>query len=384
MNYIRKNLFNVLSILIAAIGLISSLFAAKTQVSQYFYLLVLTAVVELILLIISLCFLIEKQRFDKTVEEKDATIHRLEENAFAKEEEIEVLRNDYLEQKQAITHNYLSLSSQMVSFLKEASKMNNDFCNRIPTETKKAYDLLDTLNKETVSASEAHDLVLRSHREFASALFELYKRYTTSFLPAIVGVVESFIKMRGYNHEVSATVKLFNRPIMSPSENRDDLVVYSAFRDKRTYSSDNNREIGEIPYTVDGNIDFFICLSKEQFIINNAKKGSENYTNEHVDFDVYYNCAVVVPIRVKQNSGYKYLGYICCDCLNSEDNKETYKPNAEIFTKEVAHLIFSLAQNYGMFLETLDSNWIDKMQDIEGVPLSFLSLVFDKTFKGNR
>ena len=153
--------------------------------------------------------------------------------------------------------------------------------------------------------------------------------------------------------------------------------MYTAFRDKCTYDQ-HEREIGEEPYTILGNADFVQCLTKDHFIINNANKNSQSYANEHVDFDLYYNCAVVVALRVKQADGsMKYLGYLCCDTLNTDLSKE-------VFDKEVAQLLFSMAQLYATFLETLDSNWIDRMQDNFEFEQNFLELICKKTYHGKK
>lgn len=97
-----------------------------------------------------------------------------------------------------------------------------------------------------------------------------------------------------------------------------------------------------------------------------------------MDFDLYYNCAVVVALRVKQADGsMKYLGYLCCDTLNTDLSKE-------VFDKEVAQLLFSMAQLYATFLETLDSNWIDRMQDNFEFEQNFLELICKKTYHGKK
>ncbi len=111
-------------------------------------------------------------------------------------------------------------------------------------------------------------------------------------------------------------------------------------------------------------------------LIMNAKKGDENYLNEHEDFDSYYNSAIVVPIRIKQpNNSMNYYGYLCCDCLNTDKN-------IHIFDEGSADLLFSVAQLYSMFLETLNSNWHERYND-EDNP-HFINLIYKYTYKGKR
>ena len=73
--------------------------------------------------------------------------------------------------------------------------------------------------------------------------------------------------------------------------------------------------------------------------------------------------------------GHGSLGYLCCDCMNKT-------PGVEVFDKEVAQILFSMAQLYGNFLETLNSNWIDRAADVKELPQSFLNLVYNNTFVG--
>ena len=216
--------------------------------------------------------------------------------------------------------------------------------------------------------------VIKSFEDFSTALFDLYKRYSTNLLTYIVAMIEAYLSLSDISISVAATIKLFNMPLTSKID-RNEITVYTAFRDKKTYDK-HEREIGTESYTIDGNVDFIYCLQKDHYFINNAIKDSANYLNEHVDFDKYYNCTVVVPIRIKElDSSYKFLGYLCCDCLNHDNNNE-------IFGKETAQLLFSMAQLYGTFLETLDSNWIDRTAEIENLPNTFLSVIYNKTFIG--
>ena len=183
---------------------------------------------------------------------------------------------------------------------------------------------------------------------------------------------------KGYSMRVSATIKLFNRPYLSDEDNRKEIIVYTAFRDKRTYEK-KQREIGEEPYTIDGNVDFVHCLKKDHFIINNAKKDSDNYMNEHTDFDRYYNCAIVVAIRTKLlGNRFKHFGYLCCDCLSQQDAEE-------IFDTRSANFLFAIAKQYATYFDTLDANWNDRMKEIadfNDLPRTFSKLVFDNTFVG--
>ena len=372
MKFLKKNLFNIITAFIGLCGIIATISAASSQESHDYTIFVVVVASEFLLVILSLLHLKVKYSYEKDNEALKVEISNLRDE-----------KNEFEKNLNSILKENDSRISNIILQIKNTSKMNNEFCNKIPATTQKAYHLLDTLSQTTADQTTIQKEIKISRQEFSDGLFELYKRYTTHFLPNIVEMIEAYLKIHGHRHKISATIKLFNRPLASTKDDKSNIIVYSAFRDKLTYETDENREIGKERYTIDGNIDFSICLQKEQFIINNAKKDSTNYLNEHTDFETYYNCSVVVPIKVKQESSFKYLGYLCCDCLNSDKDPDTYKPGIEIFTKEVADLLFSMAQIYGTFLETLDSNWIDKMEDATDAP-SFLSLIFEKTYQGRK
>lgn len=268
--------------------------------------------------------------------------------------------------------------STIISNLKNMSKLNNDLCNRIPAISTQSYHVLETLRESGVQDVDLlRKEIAESYKEFSNGLFDLFKRYSSHLLTNTVKMVEAYLRLQRYNHKVSATIKLFDDCYYENSGRREDVIVYTAFRDKETYDGKKEREIGQIPYTIDGNVDFTMCLTKDHYVINNAKKDSESYFNEHVDFDSYYNCAVVVAIRVKlADNTYKYMGYLCCDCLNKENN-------VDVFDSGIAQLLYSMAQYYATFLETLDSNWKERVGNTGIMPRSYMKVIYNKTYKGS-
>lgn len=257
--------------------------------------------------------------------------------------------------------------------IQNASKLNNEFYVKIPKTTDSSYHILEVISESgidnpQITKAEAQ----RAISDYSKNLFELYKRYSTQLLQCATTIEETYIKAKWAYHEMSTSIKLFNKPFVQKSTDRSEIIVYTAFRDKRTYDQ-HEREVGRSPYTIDGNSDFVQCLTKECFILNNAKKSSDNYLNEHKDFDLYYNCTVVVPIRTKQPDGnYKIYGYLCCDCLTKDGN------TVEVFDKVSARYLFTLAQLYASFLETIDSNWLDRVPK-SGYPETYLEVIYDET-----
>ena len=94
-----------------------------------------------------------------------------------------------------------------------------------------------------------------------------------------------------------------------------------------------------------------------------------------IDFDTYYNCAIVVAIKSKLADGsYKFLGYLCCDCLNKN-------AGIEIFDMQSAQILFALAQQYATFLETLAVNWESRVEEINDISQEFLQMIYSKLVK---
>ena len=155
------------------------------------------------------------------------------------------------------------------------------------------------------------------------------------------------------------------------------LTIAGDRPNKPTFSDkllDSKCNIRELNLQIKCNEDHFNLQIKS--FMNNAKKNSGNYMNEHTDFDAYYNCAIVVSIRTKLTDGtYKYFGYLCCDCLNTQEN-------IEVFDTQSAQLLFALAQQYATYLDTLDSNWINRINGLDELPQGFLQLIYSKTILG--
>lgn len=371
-NFIKKHLFDLIGWGISLLGVLATVVIAMVTEQNNFKIIFLTILAtELVLVYIGVWNIIIKYKYEKEIEDVKQKNKKIESD----------LENESLNHAQILDklkkENEKLISTITLNY-KNASKLHNDFCNRIPEISAESYHLLKVLeqNAEIDDDIKIEELE-KSYNSFANGLFELYKRYSTGLLSSVVNMVEAMLVVKGCPNKVSATIKLFNKPWYPKNNGRNHVIVYTAFRDAKTYE-EHDREIGKELYTIDGNIDFSICVSRDHYIINNAKKDSTSYLNEHKDFDAYYNSAVVVPIRIKQaDNTYKLLGYLCCDCLNQD-------LGVEVFDKEVAQLLFSLSQIYSIFLETLESNWVDRILENDDRPQSFLSIIYTKTFIGNK
>lgn len=380
MKWIKEHAVDIISLLIGVGGVVATIIATQISESRdFFAVFVAVLAAEAVCLVAWIVAL--KSRLD--FEKENTTLQNLldtekQENATLKKQFEELLNSHALECTSSLEKNQKQMKIMLLN-LKNASKLNNELCNRIPGLSESSYKILLTLEEfPEIPPEKKKEAVIESRNEFSIGLFNLYKQYTSNLLTYTVTMVETYLKMFGKEREISATVKLFNEPYFTKNNGRKRIIVYTAFRDKKTYEA-KKREIGVEPYSIDGNVDFSLCITQEDYFINNAVKGDPSYVNEHKDFDAYYNCAVVVPIRAKQEDGsFKILGYLCCDCLNSERN-------IDVFDKQVANLLFALAQLYATFLETLDSNWSDRFNgDSDDEGESFLHLIFDHVYKGKK
>lgn len=309
---------------------------------------------------------------EKKEEELQKEISKLniEKNSLA--ERIKQESDNYQTAIKSIKTETEKIVSTIISGTKEISKLNNDFSTRIPDINNESYGVLSSLESSgmPVETPQMRKVIVTARYSLSNGMFDLYKRYSTQMISKLVHMVEASLRFCGIDLKVACSVKLFNKPFDPTVDAHNKVFIYTAFRDAYSYS-EGIREIGIAKYNIDKNTDFQQCLSTEEYFINNIEPDTGNYSNEHDGFSQYYNCTVVVPIRAKQSSGkYRYLGYLCCDCKTTD--------TIQVFTHDTARLLYSVAQHYAVFLETMDSNWQDRFQGS-----TYLEEICQKTFKGN-
>lgn len=363
-----------ISALIAILGIAASIYSAvKTEQNGFATAFVNSLIMQFILTVALLWCVFEKWNHSKAINELEIKQKTIESELQDKKEAIKA----YQDAEKTEIAECLDRMGTIATQVKNISKLNNDFSTRIPELTERSYHMLEILQTGNITNQDLiSSEMLKALDDYAVGLFDLFKRYTTNLLNHVITIEEVCLALRGHTHKVSSTVKLFQTPLDFINAQKEDIVVYSAFRDKRTYD-EGKREVGIARYSIDKSVDFVQCLQKDQFIINYATKDSGNYWNEHEDFDQYYNCAIVVPIKTKQPDGkYIFFGYLCCDCLSRDASK------AAVFDKQCAQYLYAAAQSYATFLETLDSNWRDRVQEIDGQPANFLNIIYSRTFNG--
>ena len=365
------------------IGAVATIYSAfRIDGEHFFFLFVYCIVLELI--VIGLVAWALKEKFghkmrEATLQDEIKKYEDTIQDTINNYDKIFKEKNKNLEKEKKQIEKQLSAISVAI---KNNSIHNNELLVKVPSEGDKSYKNSTFITSSDLSDEEKRMQLIDDANHYANELFEIYKRYCASMLGEITKLETAYVGIRGYDLKIATTIKLFDKPFIHGVDLPNTIQIYTAFRDKETYEIKDDegspkREIGERAYTIEGNNDFYDCLLKEQFVINNAP-ANKHYRNEHKDYYNEYNCAVVVPIRIKRADGKrKFLGYLCCDCLNDK-----YEADAEIFDNGAAQFLFTFAQNFATFLETLDTNWLDRFCDkaIDDFPESVSEYIFKKTF----
>ena len=309
-----------------------------------------------------------------------------------KNEEIKLLNKKVVDANAEYEEKSIQLEKEREHIIKQLSiisnsvKSNNIHSNdifvKIPTDAEGQYEVLEKL--KTISERSPGDEGLWkelqrqakvSAEKYAGELFGVFNRYCRELTDEAIKLHNAYLALRDIPLSVSITVKLMDKPFHPGIDNVDDIRVYTGFRDNAAYC-EGEREVGEQIYSISGNTAFITCMRRDCFIINNSLTSEGSYSNEHRRYDEFYNCAVVVPIKLKRPDGqYKYFGFLCCDCLNNINT------TSQVFDKCASQYLFAFAQNMATFLETLDANWIDRYQGLEGVSPDILAMLSKKIIK---
>lgn len=351
----ERRCLEVIGWLIGVVGILSSIFGAtKTEANGFGAVFLIMLVTELVLVVMWAYCLVLKWQYKSDINGYEQHIQLLHKE----NEEYIVQIQDEKQHYQDRNEEVQKIVSSISSNFKNLCKTHNEFLAKIPSIIDKSLSILDVMERGKVEDDNLiRGEIVRAQKEFRGTIYSEYKRYTRNFLDAVVGIQQAQLDLKGIKKEVSVTVKLFDTPYYPNSSRRENIVVYTAFRDKRTYDI-GDREVGEKVFCIDENSDFTYCLRRDYFIMNNLQRDSSNYSNENKEFFTHYNCTVVVPIRAKvHNQPYRYFGYLCCDCLNESDD--------EVFDKKSAQFLFSMAQIYATYLDALDVSFQDRKSELD-------------------
>ncbi len=270
---------------------------------------------------------------------------------------LEQLSSKYSEQTKA----YLSLGTNCNYVIKTLHR----FLNRLYDLTYQSLDGTDAINDEEKDMAahgyekceiEKKTIIMAKEKDdkISSQLFDDYKRFLSNILNKTQDNIEKYLRVKGYDLEVSVTVKQLIEPSLQSSEK--DFIsipyVYTAFRDSRTWTKKVRKEVAQKKYTIDKNSDFIHCLSQGFYIFNNKTNESRDYCNENTEFDKYYNCGATTLIcSVKENSEKYIYGFLACDVLNTSGD------NDEIIDNVIAGFLEFTAYAIAVYFDNIDFNW---------------------------
>jgi hypothetical protein len=233
---------------------------------------------------------------------------------------------------------------------RQKSMLNNDEYLTALEDMRKRSELTDSGN-ETAFENLCRSQIMEQRKHYAKQVFHTYNQYTTRIISETIAIIERYFKLMGYELKPSVTLKLLAE---SYCKERNDIptdkIVFTAFRDKTSYEQ-GEREIGKEKYHILGNTDFATCLTKDSYIKNNVHRGSEDYNNEHEDFDKYYDCTLTVPVSCGTTPEKVIYGFYCCDTLNKN------KYEVEIFDKTLANIMYASAVVLAFIIDESELYW---------------------------
>ena len=289
---------------------------------------------------------------------------------------------DSIEQLNKKREDIQEFSKTISLSIKNNSIHNNELLVKVPSIGDNSYLVSDLTTSSNMEDEKKLSILMNDASDYENRMFEAYKRYCADMLGEVVKLETAYLGSKGYDMKVSSTIKLLDKVYIHCLDKRTDVNVYTAFRDGNTYNDKNEngfskREIGNRLYSIDRNSAFSECLSQDIFFRNNVTNKDNSYLNQNEEFYKYYNCTIVVPIRTMREDGkIKYLGYLCCDCLNTKEDS-----NDIIFDQTAAQYLFAFAQNLATFIETLDNNWVDRFKNhsLPGFPANAIEMIYKNT-----
>lgn len=348
MNFIEKSLSWIISIG----GLVTSIIGlTKGSAFTESVVFVIIIIDSLILILLGIYVTISFYKNKSEIEEKEKELLNEKHN-------MEVLQGIYGEQTKA----YLSLGTNCNYVIRTLHR----FLNRLYDLTEQSLDGTDSIKDEEndmlnhgYSKEEIDNKTIAMAKEkddkISNYLFDDYKRFLSNILSKTQDNIEKYLITKGYDLEVSITIKQLIEPSLQSSEK--DFIskpyVYTAFRDSRTWTKKTRKEVAQRKYTIDKNSDFIHCLSQGFYIFNNKTTKSRDYCNENTEFDRYYNCGATTLIcSVKENSEKYIYGFLACDVLYTKNDSD------EIIDNVVAGFLEFAAYAISVYFDNIDYNWM--------------------------
>lgn len=254
-------------------------------------------------------------------------------------------------------HRYIMAS--LNKFLARLYLLNDNYFEEL-NETKKYIELLYETEKQPEEEIDniKTAMIHRTKEKYYLRIIDEYNRLLGNITTHLKTILEQLIKSNGHELEVSIAIKQFDRIYLEPNS-YNDVVVYTAFRDLKTYNQ-NVREIGEKKYSIGSNSGFIHCLQNEMYIVNNFDKTGNSYSNENKDCLNYYNSAVVTPILCLYEGRKKYFGYLICDASNDDQS-------SEVFDTKIGNVMYATSLLLGTYYDNISYAWEVIIEDYDDI-----------------
>ena len=240
-----------------------------------------------------------------------------------------------------------------------------NFLNRFFSMTDKALDEIESIKTEEKEMREHNYTNSEINKKIAlltkekndyiwHSVIDDYNRFLGNITVKAKETIEAYLSSKGIKTNVALAIKLLITPTEMRQINKvqNQPIVYTAFRDSKTWREKKRNEIAKNKYTINKNSDFIHCLNRDYFIFNNKNSDSEDYTNENKNFDDYYNCGVTSLISSNKHDDRIVYGFLACDVLNENSELE------DIMDMNVANILKGISHVIATYFDNIDNNWV--------------------------
>ena len=274
-----------------------------------------------------------------------------------------------------LSDNYSFLTGVLCDFSHRLTEINDNYLNQLYTLNQDEKEMLnngypkDELEKLLAKRKLEYDI------EYGKKMIEQYDRFLSHITFRTQEMIESYLKSKDVDLEVSIAIKQFKNAI--PYNNTsvfNSPFAYTSYRDSRTWKEGSRNEIGNYLYTISRNTDFMKCFQTGICIFNNKTTDDLDFDKESKYFLDFYNSGVTALISMKLKEGYDCYGFITCDLNNTK-----YK--FQVIDDSVSKILSNAATIVAYYFENMSYNWRYYEIDYEGD--NFWEYLYKYHYKSN-
>ncbi len=218
----------------------------------------------------------------------------------------------------------------------------------------------------------------KEYNDLKVSLINQYNRFLGNITNILKNNLEKYLASKGCNESIAIAIKQLAEPVLYKDINNENINVFTAFRDYRTYSSRKRNGTWEKSFSITKNSDFIMSIEKDYYIFNYMNKKYLDdglYQNENTSFYENYNSGVTCTIYSCINGERKLYGYLACDSLLKEKNRR--KVGDDVFDWNMANMMMFVAHIIAMYLEKFLRAWDEyyiKYNKFKGIDSSEIEL----------